>query len=107
MSGRDISIDIDFINSIKGKTLYKTMLKSVKHDNNMTFLDYEKMVSSLITHCLIEVQVKNRDVNDYPVRELYVLLGKFVNDEKKDMAVDDCKSFIQDRYINIFNDGDF
>lgn len=96
LAGRDEKIDFDMISNIKGKMLYKTMVKSLKEDNNFDYLDYEKMICSLMTHCIIESQIKGRDINDYPMRDLYILLGDFINEDEG--AVRECKKFIQTQY---------
>lgn len=103
LADRDLSIDEDFIESIKGKTLYKNIVKSVNEDSTMEYLDYSKMVSSMITHCIIESQVKGKSLDDYPIKELYVILGSFINSkDSEEESVIKCKNFINERYSQFF-----
>lgn len=103
LADRDLSIDEDFIESIRGKTLYKNIVKSVNEDNTMDYLDYAKMVSSILTHCIIESQVRDRSVDDYPIKELYVILGSFINNkDSEDESIAKCKDFINERYLQFF-----
>lgn len=95
--GRNVAIDVRFLEAIKGKTLYKNMLRAMLDENDMQTLDYAKLVSSLITHCFIECQQTNLTLDDYPIRELYIILGDFVNGSAED-AVQKIKLFLADRY---------
>ena len=103
LADRDLSIDENFIESIKGKTLYKNIVKSVNEDNTLSYLDYAKMVSSLLTHCIIESQIKEKKLDDYPIKELYVILGSFINNEdNEEESITKCKNFINERYSQFF-----
>lgn len=103
LANRDLSIDEDFIESIKGKTLYKNIVKSVNEDSTMEYFDYLKMVSSMITHCIIESQIRDKSLDDYPIKELYVILGSFINNkDSEDESVTKCKNFINERYSQFF-----
>ena len=95
-SGRDLSIDESFINNIKGKTLYRTLVKSINENSEMSKPDYMKLVTSLLTHNIIESCVTGKDMKNYPIKELYIILGNFISE--KEEAVDEYKRFIQDRY---------
>ena len=98
LAGRDESIDEDFINSIKGKTLHKNISRIAFDDRSFTNEEYMKIVSSLITHNIIESEKTGRSLQDYPIKELYVILGNFINEGNGD-AVNECKRFIKERYV--------
>ena len=51
--GRDESLDKNFINSIKGKTLYKNLNRFI-HNQDIDNYECAKMITSLITHLIIE-----------------------------------------------------
>ena len=95
LAGRDKEIDRSLINSVKDKTLGKSLRKIIK-EGDIDRLFCMKTVSSLITHIIIEADLQKRDLDDYSIKELYVILGGFVND--KDEAVQNAKKFITDRY---------
>ena len=56
-----------------------------------------KIVSSLITHVLIEKDANNVNPDDLGIKELYVILGGFVNGDEEN-AVNAAKKFITSRY---------
>lgn len=95
LAGRDESIDENFIASIKGKTLSKSVQR-ILDNREYTESEYAKIVSSLITHNIIESEKTGRGFDDYPIRELYILLGNIINGE--DGAIDECKKFVKERY---------
>lgn len=100
---RDETIDENYVKSIKGKTLYKNMVKAVSESDDVSYNDYAKLVTSMITHCIIEAQTTNNDIKSYPVQELYVILGGFINEsEDKVKAVKRTREFIEDRYKKFF-----
>lgn len=99
-----------YIEHIKGKTLYKTLRKALymdidnadsNEDIDNIFILYVKLVSSMLTHSVIEAQIENKDIDKYPVKDLYIILGYLINShdatEKKN-AMSKCKVFLQDRY---------
>ena len=95
LAGRDKEIDRNLINSIKSKTLGKSIKRIVNNEDvDRSFC--MKTLSSLITHIIIEAEIQNRSLDDYSIKELYVVLGGFVND--KEDAVQNAKKFISDRY---------
>lgn len=85
-----------FISSINGKTLYKNLKRAVKDSNSFDSLDYMKLVSSLLTHNIIEAQINKKPLNEYPINELYVLLGNFISEEEG--AINETKEFISNKY---------
>jgi hypothetical protein len=95
LGNRDESIDENFIKSIKGKTLGKNVSRIID-GKEFSDNDYMKIVSSLITHNIIESEQTGRPLKDYPIHELYVILGNFVNGG--DGAVDECCRFVTERY---------
>lgn len=94
--GRDTSIDEAFIQSIKGKTLGKNLKRIIKEDANFSYNDYTKIISSLITHAIIESEISGKSLDDYAIKEMYILLGKLINENEG--AVSDVKEFITERY---------
>lgn len=98
LAGRDEKIDEEFIQSIKGKTICKNLSRIASDEREFSNEDYMKIVSSLITHNIIESEQRGNSLSDYPIKELYVLLGKFINNGNGD-AIDECKRFIQERYV--------
>ena len=97
LAGRDESIDEDFINSIKGKTLHKNISRIALDEKDFTNEEYMKIISSLITHNIIESEKTGKSLQDYPIKELYVILGNFINEGNGD-AVNECKRFVKERY---------
>lgn len=98
LESRDTSIDERFIESIKGKTLSKNLSRIIE-GKEFTNNEYMKIVSSLITHSIIESEQTGRSLEDYPIHEMYIILGNFINNGKD--AVDECKRFIKERYGNL------
>lgn len=98
LCGRDESIDEGLVNSIRGKTLFKNVSRIANGEREFTNEEYMKIVSSLITHNIIESEMTGKSLQDYPIKELYVILGKLINDGNGD-AVNECKRFIQERYV--------
>ena len=102
LSDRDEFLDREFIDSVKGKTLGKNIARILSDSNNFDVIDYAKIVSSMITHCFIEAQVKGNPISDYPIKELYVILGGFINSGSDEQtAISACKDFVADRFGSI------
>lgn len=93
---RDTSLDENLLDSIKGKVLYKSILKIISDTPDLSISWYIKVISSLLTHNVIESEVTKNSLNSYPIKELYVVLGNLIS--SKEGAVDDAKVFIKDRY---------
>ena len=110
LDDRDESVDKDFVDSIRGngsrnKTLYVNLRKALNQNIKEDWIWYAKLVSSLITHILIESQVRDRDIRDYPIVELYSLLGDFIlNKEDRDTTIGKCRDFINTRYFSFVGD---
>ena len=110
LDDRDESVDKDFVDSIRGngsrnKTLYVNLRKALNQNIKEDWIWYAKLVSSLITHILIESQVRDRDIRDYPIVELYSLLGDFIlNKEDRDITIGKCMDFINTRYFSFVGD---
>ena len=94
LGNRDESIDENFIASIKGKTIHKNIARIID-GKEFTDSEYAKIISSLITHTIIESEQTGRKLDDYPIKELYILLGNFINEGN---GAYECKRFIQERY---------
>ena len=95
LAGRDKSIDKNLIESVKDKTLGKS-LKRIVNNEDVDKLFCMKSISSLLTHIVIEADINDRNLDEYSIKELYVILGGFVND--KENAIYDAKKFISDSY---------
>lgn len=96
LAGRDKSIDQNFIQNIRSKTLCKN-LKRIINSGDVSTSSCAKIVSSLITHVLIEKDTNNVNSDDLGIKELYVILGGFVNGDEEN-AVNAAKKFITSRY---------
>lgn len=90
------TVSESFVKAIEGKTLYKNLKRAIKESNSFDSLDYMKLVSSLLTHNIIEAQIHQKPLNDYPINELYILLGNFISGEEK--AINEAKEFISNKY---------
>ena len=97
LASRDESIDMDFIEEIKGKTLYKNLVKFLGGEE---FDNYScaKMITSLITHFIIEAQLKGNKLINYPLSDLYIVLGDFISNPESEKFKDSCKNVLYDRY---------
>lgn len=88
------TIDYDFINNIKGKAVHKNLCKVV-NDEDISLNEMSKLLSSLVTHIIIEC----KDSNDYRSYPLKVLLNTL---EELTLGggdgVDDARKFIKERY---------
>jgi hypothetical protein len=95
LESRDKSIDANFLASIKGKILYKNISRMI---NNQEFTNLEclKVISSLITHCIIESSQTGIELEEYPIHELYILLGNLIN--KTPDSIKNCYDFMIARY---------
>lgn len=96
ISNRDTKIDENFINSISGKALYKNIRGIINEGEEKSVYDYTKLLSSLITHAVIECEKTGNSFNDYGVNEMYIMLGKFITGD--DNAVNETKKFLTSRY---------
>ena len=96
LAGRDKSIDANFINNISSKTLHKNLKRIINSEDVNTSI-CAKIISSLITHVLIEKDVSDVNPDDLGIKELYVILGGFVNGDEEN-AVNATKKFIKSRY---------
>lgn len=97
LADRDESIDKNFIEEIKGKTLYKTLVRFLSGDERDNY-NCAKMITSFITHCIIEAQIKGNDLKVYPLSELYVVLGEFVSNPNSETFKSKCRDILYDRY---------
>ena len=96
LGGRDTSIDENFMKSIEGKALYKNVRSLIKEGVEKSKYDYAKIVSSLITHAVIESEKSGKSYNDYGINEMYVVLGKLISGDED--AINETKNFISSRY---------
>lgn len=96
-------IDEGFINNIKGKAVYKN-LKKVIEGENLDKINTMKLLSSLVTHMIIECQIYNHDIKEFPIREVLSYIDRLVYNEK--FELDEVNNFLKDRYGRYFNTGD-
>ena len=93
---RDESLDKNMIQAIIKKEPGR-VIRSIINSDDLDEISCFKACSSLLTHNIIEAQINNRDINDYPINELYIILGTFINDGL-DRGIDDFKKFVTKRY---------
>lgn len=98
MSGLEVTatestLDYDFIESIKGKKIYEGLKDVLKKD--LSSHDVIKVMSSIVTHLVIESKVRNKSLKEYPIKLFLNMIERIVNDEGK---IEDAKKFIHDRY---------
>lgn len=93
---RDEAINESLVSSLKGKQIYKSMLGVCNESREMGNEDYIKMVSSLITHNVIECELQKVGISESPIKELYVVLGDLINGSEG--ATERAKGFVKERY---------
>lgn len=93
---RDESLDKNMIQAIIKKEPGR-VIRSIINSDDLEGISCFKACSSLLTHNIIEAQINNRSIDDYPINELYVILGTFINDGL-DRGKDDFKKFVTKRY---------
>lgn len=93
---KDESINESLVKSLRGKQIYKNMAGVCNESKELDKTDYIKMVSSLITHNIIECEIQKAEISESPVKELYVLLGDLLNGS--DGAVERATGFVKERY---------
>ena len=96
LGGRDTSIDENFMKAIEGKTLYKNVKSLIKEGTVKSTQDYTKIISSLITHAVIESEKSGKSYSDYGINEMYVILGKLITGDEN--AINETKNFLSSRY---------
>lgn len=68
------------------------------NDNeSMSSFETAKMLTSLITHCIIDAEITGNDIKKYPVVDMYIILGYFVNGDT-DRFNTDLYKLIKERY---------
>lgn len=104
LGNRNKEIDKNFIETLEGKPLLKNMNKVLRKDSSLEYLDYAKLVSSLITHCFIKLQHENILEDELPIKDLYTLLGEVILKQKEETEIQkDIQNFIQERYAEFMN----
>lgn len=93
---RDESLDRNMIQAIIKKEPGR-VIRSIINSDDLDEISCFKACSSLLTHNIIEAQINNRSIDDYPINELYIILGTFINDGL-DRGKDDFKKFVTKRY---------
>lgn len=90
-------LDRDFIETISGKTLYRNLKRYMNDNDSMNSFEIAKMLTSLITHCIIDAEITGNDIKKYPVVDMYIILGYFVNGDT-DRFNTDLYKLIKERY---------
>ena len=93
---RDESLDKNMIQAIIKKEPGR-VIRSIINSDDLDEISCFKACSSLLTHNIIEAQINNRSIDDYPINELYIILGTFISDGL-DRGKDDFKKFVTKRY---------
>ncbi len=93
---RDESLDRNMIQAIINKEPGR-VIRSIINSDDLDAISCFKACSSLLTHNIIEAQINNRSIDDYPINDLYIILGTFINDGL-DRGKDDFKKFVTKRY---------
>lgn len=93
---RDESLDRNMIQAIIKKEPGR-VIRSIINSDDLDAISCFKACSSLLTHNIIEAQINNRSIDDYPINDLYIILGTFINDGL-DRGKDDFKKFVTKRY---------
>lgn len=93
---RDESLDKNMIQAIIKKEPGR-VIRSIIYSDDLDAISCFKACSSLLTHNIIEAQINNRSIDDYPINDLYIILGTFINDGL-DRGKDDFKKFVTKRY---------
>lgn len=102
------SKDKKYLQDIKGKTLYRTLTRIYTKDSSLTYMDYMKFISSMITHGIIESDKSGRSFNSLHLGELYSLLGEFLlsgnSNKGNDSVIEDCQTFVDKIYGSLIED---
>ena len=93
---RDESLDKNMIQAII-KEEPGRVIRSIINSDDLDEISCFKACSSLLTHNIIEAQINNRSIDEYPINELYIILGTFINDGLG-RGKDDFKKFVTKRY---------
>ncbi len=93
---RDESLDKNMIQAIIKKESGR-VIRSIINSDDLDEISCFKACSSLLTHNIIEAQINNRSIDEYPINELYIILGTFINDGLG-RGKDDFKKFVTKRY---------
>ena len=93
---RDESLDKNMIQAIIKKEPGR-VIRSIINSDDLDEISCFKACSSLLTHNIIEAQINNRSIDEYPINELYIILGTFINDGLG-RGKDDFKKFVTKRY---------
>lgn len=93
---RDERLDKNMIQAIIKKEPGR-VIRSIINSEDLDEISCFKACSSLLTHNIIEAQINNRSIDEYPINELYIILGTFINDGLG-RGKDDFKKFVTKRY---------
>jgi hypothetical protein len=89
------SLDFEFIESIKNKSVYKNLVKHIKENVCIQKHDTLKFMSSMVTHLIIESEVKNKDLSNYPIKLFLDMINRLANEGGN---IQDVKEFLRSRY---------
>jgi hypothetical protein len=89
------SLDLEFINSIKDKAVYKNLKKFINGVTNDK-LEVIKLLSSLVTHMTIECQIKGQEMKKYPIKGLINAVDSLVYGEVG--SLDEYRQYLREKY---------
>jgi len=94
VSVSESSLDFEFIESIRGKNVYKGLCKVIDEKQKVDAVDTLKLISSLVTHLVIESEVKKKDIKNYPIKLFTDMISGIVTEGK----IEDAQRFLRDKY---------
>ncbi len=91
----EATVDFEFVNSIRGKPVYNNLTK-ILENKEISDHSIAKTVTSLITHMIIESEVKGVDIEIFPIRSFLGIVEKLLYDKNYDRG--DLVAFLSDKY---------
>ena len=100
-TGQDNYNSIEFIEKIKGKSVFKNLIR-VMRGERLDLLSFVKLIASLVTHLVIECEQKNLDIKDFKIEEYFDIALSLIYKQDYDSA----EKFLKDKYKDCFYDLD-
>jgi hypothetical protein len=100
MEGLEVNItesalDYEFIESIRNKAVYKNLVKHIRENFCYKKHDTLKFLSSMVTHLIIESELKDKELNNYPIKLFLDMIHRLASEGG---SIQDVKEFLQNRY---------
>ncbi len=89
------SIDFEFINSINGKPVYNNLVKIIEN-KNLSNKSIAKTLTSLVTHMIIESEVKGVEIDNFPVKNILETVQSLLYNEGFDRG--EVVEFLSEKY---------